>query len=112
MRYHILLAIICLSMLYVTVNSFSVYEDMGFSKNNAFISAKENPTVLPVDAFVEPAQTREVLGTPNGLDLSLEKIKNFKEEKQNVIVETSVDERIFYFNVSISPNATWGYGKV
>ncbi len=109
MRYYFLLAIICVAMIYVTVASFS--DNVVFFNDN-FVSAEENPIAVPSDAFIEPAQVREVLKTPNGLDLTVEKITNFRDVRQDVIVETSTDDRIFYFNVSIAPNVTWSFGKV
>lgn len=110
MRYYILLAIMCLAMIYVTVNSFGSASNA--SVDSAFTAAKENPVVPAADIFIEPAQSREVLKTPNGLDLTIEKITNFRDEKQDVIIETSLDDKTFYFDVAIAPNMTWGYGRV
>ncbi len=110
MRYHILLALICLSMVYVTIPSFVAAGNN--SSGSAFFAAEENPVIEITDVFIEPAQTREFLKTPNGLDLIVEKITNFRDVPQNIIVQTSTDDKTFYFNVTISPNITWSFGKL
>ena len=110
MRYYVLLAVICVAMVYVTVLSFNS-ESRGNLVAN-FVASEENPVVPVSDAFVEPIQTRETVKTPNGLELTVEKITNFRDVRQSIIVETSTDDRIFYFNVSIAPNTTWSFGKL
>ena len=110
MRYHILLAIICFAMIYVTVLSINIPSTAIIG--SSFVAAKENPIIPTTEIFVEPVQAKEILKTPNGLDLTIETITNFREEQQDIIVETSTDDKTFYFNVSISPNATWSFAKL
>ncbi len=109
MRYYILLAAICIAMVYVTaVNMPGTGSETSF-----FAAAKENPIVPVADAYIEPTQDRATAKTPNGLDMITEKIKNFREEKQDIIIKAQAqDGAEFYFDVTISPNMTWGYGKV
>ena len=111
MRYHLLLGIISLAMIYVTLTSLAPVQTA--MQTPSFVVARDNPVVPSIDTFIEPIQTTETVKTPNGLDILLEQITNFQDTRQDVIVEIPADnETMFFFEVSIAPNATWGYGKI
>ena len=72
MRYHILLGIISLAMIYVTLTSLAPIQIA--TQSFSFVAAQDNPVVPAVDTFIEPIQKMETVKTPNGLDITLEQL--------------------------------------
>ena len=109
----LILILICISIVFVTLNS--VMSNAGIEQHENVITdsilQSNNITGSIIADFVSDISVKDY-ETANGMTLTLGRVDNYDEGEKSVIVPVSFDSKTLYYNLTLKANRTWTYAII